>query len=328
MDSGRAISYRARSEYIRQKMSNERGASTAVATTCVIALVGLPGSGKSTLAREIQKSLQDVAVDIIEYDRVASSLTNAANTLEAWRTARRLSLDILREKLRFDKNEGDEGPQNSLILVDDNFFLRSMRKEVWQVCRNAVCATTESRRIHWGIVWVDLPLDECLNRNRKRPDSSRVPDSVVTNMEARLESPVSSKDAWEQTVLHVCGANHQNHNDTVSTVLAWLSDTVLKSSPPLDPPAPPVDPSILEEERRATRESRLHQCDQMMRKWVGMVAQQDRSAVQRANKARKELLKELRQQAYNDDVDELEINEIILPEAFRMRAELADIDLH
>jgi antirestriction protein len=55
-----------------------------------------------------------------------------------------------------------------------------------------------------------------------------------------------------------------------------------------------VDLEELERARQATRESRLHQYDQLMRSWVSEVASMDKQSARVANDARKEMLADLR----------------------------------
>jgi len=248
----------------------------------VLLLCGLPGCGKSSLARMLKErndrtSLFDRILHI-EYDSVARGLqeqqqsTTIANdereevfneeSLEAWRSSRKVALEQLNQELESHFNNDKTPPPRLLIIMDDNFHLRSMRKNV-----HVICQAHANKPLHFCILWLDIPLDTCLKQNRQRSSSGRVPDNVIQNM--ALEPPDPQKASREQ-------------------------GCILKQSQAVLPPPPPVDPQVLERERQKTRESLLHTYDGYLRAWVGTVAQIRRSDTGKANAARKDILQRLR----------------------------------
>jgi tRNA uridine 5-carbamoylmethylation protein Kti12 len=131
---------------------------------------------------------------------------------------------------------------------------------------------------------MDTPLDECLERNRQR--SLRIPGHVISNMS--LEPPDPKKAPWEQGSIRL----HAHACNAASSLVLQLIET--EASHVVAPPPPPVDPELLEHERRKTRESVLHQYDGYLRSWVGIVARIRRSDTTRANQARKDILQKLK----------------------------------
>lgn len=258
----------------------------------VLLLCGLPGCGKSSLARELKESstLFDRVVHI-EYDDVAHEIQlqqcttcNAFNSdsLGAWRSSRNIALDRLDQELGRHFFQEDNTPASRLLIImDDNFHLRSMRKNVYQICQSHANAN-----MYFCILWLDTPLQVCLDRNRQRPQKSRVPDETILKMSLEVPDPV--KASWEQGWVHFT-----NNSNTISI------EQIMENSQVVHPPPPPVDPEILEAERRKTRESLLHTYDGYMRGWVSAVAQMHRSDAGPANKARKDILQKLRNQKDN-----------------------------
>jgi len=237
--------------------------------TTVVVLMGLPGSGKSTLSNRILNALAGVIH--LEYDAVAQegNLHEENERLLAWRLSRRIVLQRLVEKLR----------RPGIILLDDNFHLSSMRKQVYQVCQEG--SLDQTTTIRFGILWVDTPVSVCLERNRLRSLQRRVSDEIIHKMQTTLEPPKFNRET-------TCFMKVNDHTSTDSIVHFLSSLSIVQ------PPPHPQDPTKLEEEQRSTRENRFHQLDQLLRTWVGFVAQVRRCSVIRANAVRKEQLAKFR----------------------------------
>ena len=266
--------------------------ASCMRTAYVLLLCGLPGSGKSTLARAMKESNEDAPlldrILHIEYDSVARDIIRHHNTtttasnhsdgvfdeqsLTAWRSSRKMALEQLHHELELHFKNDNDTPSRLLIIMDDNFQLRSMRKNVHHICQ-----AHANQRLYFCILWLDIPQQECLSRNRLRSIPNRVPDDVIRAMS--FEVPDPQKASWEDGWIHCKDAKN------VSLELVLQQSQLVP---------PPVDPEILEQERRKTRESLLHTYDSYLRAWVGAVARIRQSDVGKANAARKSVLQKLR----------------------------------
>jgi tRNA uridine 5-carbamoylmethylation protein Kti12 len=213
-----------------------------------------------------------------EHDDDGDAGTSSSLLLEAWRRSRSMALhrlgDILQlqkpqkkkkkaEKQCHNNNNDTESSSSSssfsVILLDDNFHLRSMRKQVYLTCQQAMkttnmaannsettveenncmvnndaggnvssssCHDQKDYVIYFGSVYIDTPVEVCLERNRLRREqqqrqqqqmtrttttsssssssSSRhsivqqVSDETILRMSRVLEAPaVGSKASWE-----------------------------------------------------------------------------------------------------------------------------------
>mmetsp|Transcript_29692 Transcript_29692/g.43886 ORF Transcript_29692/g.43886 Transcript_29692/m.43886 type:complete len:293 (+) Transcript_29692:606-1484(+) len=259
--------------------------------TTVLLLVGLPGSGKSFLARRLCE-LVDTSTSIhVEYDKVAESLSKTNDDLAAWRKSRGLALEMFESHL--DK-------KTELIIMDDNMHLRSMRKGIYRQCQERV---HNGSSVYFGIIVVNTPLSVCLERNQTRDADRFVPVDVIQNMSNTMEPPDPQKASWEANHIRIGGTSN---DASLEASRDWI--TSLQDNPVPSPP-PEVDQELLEQERQSTRKCLLHQYDMSMRKWVGIVAKiamgkEVNAKVASANRARKELLVELRSR---DDDTTLEI---------------------
>lgn len=81
---------------------------------CFVLLVGIPGAGKSTIARAIKDSLVDA--EVIEFDQVELELNGGTFSSEKWQASREQSMKRAKESTA------------NYVILDDNFYYRSMRK--------------------------------------------------------------------------------------------------------------------------------------------------------------------------------------------------------
>ena len=111
--------------------------------------------------------------------------------LDSWRQSRRLALSSLETELKSHFNnvgDGDAAAEgvaslhsHLLVVLDDNFHLRSMRREVHRVCQRVVSSWGEwggefrgHGAIGFSVLYVDTPLTVCLERNSHRRGKERV----------------------------------------------------------------------------------------------------------------------------------------------------------
>ena len=78
-----------------------------------------------------------------------------------------------------------------IILMDDNYYLRSMRKQVFMTCQQVVSQQLGDNPTTFQIamvsVWLDTPVEMCLERNQGR--KRRVPVTVIERMSRQMEIP-------------------------------------------------------------------------------------------------------------------------------------------
>ena len=258
--------------------------------------------------------------------------------LQAWRDCRNISVSRLEEELRQysssyyqpyqkadnAKDKEDTGSsENLLIILDDNFHLLSMRRDIYKVCQKIVSdhgqcddnvsdgSTCQPCSIGFSVLMVDTPLDTCLKRNAMREGKARIPGATVQKMASTLERPEPSSGDYtkkfETNSIVIDNTNdwmgegdsandgedskwHTIHADTVRACL----DAAMEN--PVLPPQreEEVDPEILRKAREETKKNRIHQADRLLRSLVGVVVRTDKSMGRVANDARKHVLQQVR----------------------------------
>jgi len=245
--------------------------------------------------------------------------------LEAWRETRTVALNLLRDELlsavQVRTNERDEmkpWPYRVLIIMDDNFHLRSMRRDVYKVCqrfvdrllkenekndqdKNDVQNTTytdSSMGIGMSTVFVNQSLEICINNNENRLGTANyISQRIITNMYQTMEVPDGKKHKFESCSIDTSafGINAQSTNSHEFFLLLanTMSSSVLQH--PILPRLPPaMTPEEIEKERLATLQSTMHQVDLILRAFVGATCRTNTKFGKVANAARKSIITEFK----------------------------------
>lgn len=141
-----------------------------------------------------------------------------------------------------------------LIVLDDNFYYRSMRYEVFQLARKSSLGFCQ--------VFLECSQDLCLWRNQQR--SSPVPDEVIVAMSHRIEPPNPRKHPWEQNSL-LLESGGCISDDHIQKMIALFDSA-------LDNPLKPSEDNTEQKEadRLCCATSVLHQADQACRHLVSL----------------------------------------------------------
>ena len=181
----------------------------------------------------------------------------------------------------------DQTKEEYLVIVDDNFYYRSMRYEFFQLARKFCCG--------FGQIIVDCAIEDALCRNRTRAHG--VPDDIITRMESRLEMPNSDNHSWEAHSLVVYSSNIET--EITGKIHEFIHGLFFH-------PAMPLLDEDLEKEQATSRTANLtsivHQADQVLRKCVaevmnnakGMKKQTLLELSAKANSARRKVLCEIK----------------------------------
>jgi len=292
----------------------------------VVLLAGLPASGKSTLAREIEerfneddrtcgdaetptrtetfRELVHIEYDVIEDDLLSSVDTDRSDThgveeaigsqrRDAWNQARQKAVERMEteiQKIRIRKESPSADSSNTfispstgrdiIILMDDNFHLRGMRKQIHRLLLNY-------KPIRFGIIYLETPLDVCLERNSKRSGSRQIPKYIIEKMSSSFEPP---RAAWE-----VCSTKTVVNNDFEEII------KFIEECPSIVDLPDVIDEKQQAEDRAKTLESEIHSLDKLLRSYVGRVAKVDKRLAKRANLARKTVLEEFKAMKINKE---------------------------
>jgi tRNA uridine 5-carbamoylmethylation protein Kti12 len=205
---------------------------------------------------------------------------------EAWNQARVVAVERLQKELDRAIAEAAASPSSNpskhttTILLDDNFHLRGMRKQIHRLLLKYKDVVT----LKFGILWVTCPLETCLERNRQRP--RQVPHHVIVTMHHEtLEPP--TRAAWE-------ASNTLEINDGTTSFQDVLE--FVQNCPAIVDLPPEPDEEQQAADRATTLTNQVHNWDNILRTWVGQtISKVDRCYAKAANAARTELLRQIKQ---------------------------------
>jgi tRNA uridine 5-carbamoylmethylation protein Kti12 len=220
----------------------------------IILLCGLPGSGKSTLCQKLVQSLSCESKYILCVDDIEKSFQRGETwSADAWHASKKHA--YAEAKRILSASVGSKENENLVILVDDNFYYKSMRRRYYQLCQEFECL--------FLILYLQVPLEVCLKRNESSDRirrGNRVEVNVIMNMAKKLEIP---GDAYFESG-HVCKlSSDEDYVTLIPFLRSFVLDTTLR-------PPPRSDVGIEEEakrdvDRKSTSFSMSHQVDLCLR---------------------------------------------------------------
>lgn len=175
---------------------------------CIVVLLGLPASGKSWLAGKLCSFLTEnnCIVNCATFDTIVSLEKQAeiavSSSSEMIKHYRREMKDTVESFLKVP----NPSSKKCVVIVDDNNYYRSMRYEYHQLAAKFYTGYLQ--------IYVKCEVSEALLQNSSRPQSSRVPDIVITQMNTKFEDPC---EAWENSLT----IGHIDLNDTEILNKIW-----------------------------------------------------------------------------------------------------------
>mmetsp|Transcript_4538 Transcript_4538/g.11426 ORF Transcript_4538/g.11426 Transcript_4538/m.11426 type:complete len:392 (+) Transcript_4538:129-1304(+) len=232
-----------------------------------------------------------------------------SNELDAWRKVRIIALNNLKDVLSA-HFAGDGSASSLLILMDDNFHLRSMRRDIYRSCQDILATTLllpannyhSQPLIGFSTVYLSTPTEVCLQRNNSRNGKERIPPEVINRMASVIEPPDETKPYGSFECFHISIDNSKHNIITKESKILHEIDKCLQKSL-LSPILPrdeicPEEIFQLEQQRIRQREETLkcqvQRIDQLLRKLVGAVGRVDKKKSKEANDTRKSMMEKIR----------------------------------
>jgi tRNA uridine 5-carbamoylmethylation protein Kti12 len=162
----------------------------------VVCLIGIPGCGKTRAARAVAASCPSAS--IVSFDDFPTSHSTSDLAVDRDEALTRVRSCVACKS-------------NSLVVVDDVMYYRSMRREVYCIARDA----------GWAYLQVYFPIDLSVahERNEQREGLQRLPRHVVDRIALRMEPP--QQRGWDVALVY---PQHDNRDDFGSWLCQHLVD--------------------------------------------------------------------------------------------------------
>lgn len=170
----------------------------------LVLVMGVPGSGKSALCRWLLEVLGNQNCSVFSFDEIFRDdgfldyiwpeSDNFASLLGLYGINGGLSLkeerkrceNLIREELR-KRCESNE-QYDRIVLVDDIFYLRSMRRPFERIAKRF--------GLHFGIIYVNVSLDTAIKQNEQRRGASKIPKETIHKIYRKIEMPRTNESLF------------------------------------------------------------------------------------------------------------------------------------
>ncbi|RWS08024.1 L-seryl-tRNA(Sec) kinase-like protein [Dinothrombium tinctorium] len=295
---------------------------------CILLVIGLPAAGKTTFverfADHFRLNCAQIGLLIVAFDEIIPFEQQKAIIFNenGWKTTRKLLLnacelfirfvfnDFIEKELHF-KNEKEEqifkkiadrnqhlfACQSSkfLLLIEDNFYLRSMRYEWFKFAKQF--------RLAFAQIMIDSNLNTCFARNETRVES--VPNEVISKMFAKLEKPNSEKYVWEKESL-ILSENENDYEYSLENILTFVSNAMNNADFPLDQTD---DIEVKLNSQRVNNENFVHQLDCFLRKLI-------REELENTTGTEREKIAKILKKAKSEILSDTRRSNLLFPEWF------------
>ena len=149
----------------------------------IILIGGIPGIGKSFLSNKICEIYKDLCqITYLNFDRVEN--INKDNYLQ-YQQMRDDYLLKIKDILDDIENIVNNNNKSTLVILDDNFFLKSMRKKIYNSLMDKIIELNSDSNFKFyylEILLKPLDLNYCLKMNNLREKNSQIPENIIINM--------------------------------------------------------------------------------------------------------------------------------------------------
>lgn len=246
-------------------------------------MVGIPAVGKTKYSKELLKlTCEKNFFHSLCFDEIFKFEEKFEN--KKWKEAQEKMLNMTKELLEnvlkgnYPKELEISNQENFILILDDNFYYKSMRYSYLKLCRDY--------KISFCEVYLTCSLEKSLERNEKRFE--KVPEEVIIEMNKKLEIPKSIYDG--EFILTIDTTKDESIDFGIREAIKLINLSLLK---PLFNESK-MKEEISENSRKETLESILHQSDIKLRKMISekmMKCKENKALVaQKLNEERKKIL--------------------------------------
>ena len=178
----------------------------------LIIIGGIPGIGKSFLAERICSEYKNIFdIKYLNFDKIEN--INKDNYLQYQQMRNDYLLKV--KEIFNSINNNCVLNKSIMIILDDNFFLKSMRKKIYNLLIDKIIELNSNifQFYYLEILLKPFDINYCFKMNLNRENKSQIPENIIINMNNIFE--YSSPYANNEQVLILDIINEQSINDNL-----------------------------------------------------------------------------------------------------------------
>ena len=178
----------------------------------LIIIGGVPGIGKSFLAERICSEYKNIFdIKYLNFDKIEN--INKDNYLQYQQMRNDYLLKV--KEIFNSINNNCVLNKSIMIILDDNFFLKSMRKKIYNLLIDKIIELNSNifQFYYLEILLKPFDINYCFKMNLNRENKSQIPENIIINMNNIFE--YSSPYANNEQILILDIINEQSINDNL-----------------------------------------------------------------------------------------------------------------
>ena len=194
-------------------------------TIFIMIIGGEPGVGKSFLSNKICTEYKNIfEIKYLNFDSIEN--INKDNYLQ-YQQMRNDYLVKIKEIFR-DINDFDT--KNLLVILDDNFFLKSMRKKIFNTLMDKVIELNSNliKFYYLEILLKPFDINYCLKMNLNREKTNIIPDNIIVKMNNIFEYNSPYANDSQVLILNISNEESLNNNKLIQEIFDNKDKYIIK----------------------------------------------------------------------------------------------------
>ena len=194
-------------------------------TIFIMIIGGVPGVGKSFLSNKICTEYKNIfEIKYLNFDSIEN--INKDNYLQ-YQQMRNDYLVKIKEIFR-DINDLDT--KNLLVILDDNFFLKSMRKKIFNTLMDKVIELNSNliKFYYLEILLKPFDINYCLKMNLNREKTNIIPDNIIVKMNNIFEYNSPYANDSQVLILNISNEESLNNNKLIQEIFDNKDKYIIK----------------------------------------------------------------------------------------------------
>ena len=191
----------------------------------IMIIGGVPGVGKSFLSNKICTEYKNIfEIKYLNFDSIEN--INKDNYLQ-YQQMRNDYLVKIKEIFR-DINDFDT--KNLLVILDDNFFLKSMRKKIFNSLMDKVIELNSNliKFYYLEILLKPFDINYCLKMNLNREKTNIIPDNIIFKMNNIFEYNSPYANDSQVLILNISNEESLNNNKLIQEIFDNKDKYIIK----------------------------------------------------------------------------------------------------